>query len=314
MRRAFAFQRNRYGLFIAAAALFLAAWAAAPLSVSAQGKSKKPAADAKRSGKIAEVEKKGKSATLRVEESDGETFDVLIAPKTKFVVNGKGDAAFFKHPHLSASSESVVMNAGNNYLFGKKFTVYLGSNQPDPRFEKDAISPEVCHIAGPVVDADDESFTINVEGTPYKVNFEKGVAPDVSVVSTDPAHATVGSEIEVEGTTRAGKFHPSSVVVNLDRPMVEEEVFATEKGDKKGPKSKAAGSKGKTPKKARSDKTNQGDGGEGGISGDAPEGDPIKSGGDPFNVLTNKKGKATKKSTKPVPKAKNPFENGDSDS
>jgi hypothetical protein len=317
MRRVFGFPSKRSGLAITAVSLALAAWFVSPAGVLAQGgKSKKGSADtkkgsadtSKRAGTIAEVEKKGKAATLTVQEADGEKFPVQVAPKTKFEVHGKGDAAFFKHPHVSVSSERVVLNPANNYLFGRTFTVYLGS-QPEPLFEKDEVSAEVCHIAGPVVDADDESFTISVAGTPYKIAFEKGVVPEISVISTDPAHAAVGSEIEVEGTARGGKFHPSSIVVTLEKPMVADEVFAAEKGDKKGAKSKAQpASKGKTAKKAA--KSDQGDADGGAASGDDSDGTPIKPASDPFNVSgKDKKGKTGKKGGgKPIPKTKNPFD------
>lgn len=308
MRRWLASAGQRSRLLAALAALAVTGWTLVPTAVFAQaGKSKKSSAaeTSKRSGKIAEVEKKGKAATLTVEEADGEKFPVQIAPKTKFVVNGKGDAAFFKLPHVSVSSERIVMNPGNNYLFGKTFTVYLGAGAPEPTFERDPNSPEVCHIAGPVVDADDESFTINVSGTPYKINLEKGAAPDISVVSTDAAHAAVGAEIEVEGTTRAGKFHPTSVVVNLDRPMVADEVLAS--GDKKGAKTKSAGKTKPAKKTARS----KSDDGDAGIDGDAPAGEPIKQGSDPFNVLNKGNKKESKKGgTKPVPQPKKPFNDG----
>src|SRR5262249_21755096 len=157
---------------------------------------------------------------------------------------------------------------------GKNFTVHLG-NAPAAIFEQDEDKADVYHIAGPIVDCDETSFAINVGGEPYKVNLEQGADLSVAIESTDPDHASVGSPVEVEGTTRGGKFHATSVVVNLERPLVADEVFSA---DKKGAKSKTTAAS-KTAKKPA--KT-----GEKGDKEDAPEktddppatADPLKPG------------------------------------
>ena len=269
-------------------------------------KSRKGAAGSeKKSGKISEAERKGKACNLIIEQTDGEKLSVLVSPKIHFVVHGKGDATFLKHKNVSVSSDTVVMNAANQYLFGRKFTVHLGSNPPEPQFERDANSAEVVHIAGPVTDFSDESFVFTVNGTPYTVNFEKGVPPEVTVESTDTDHAIVGSPVEVEGSSRAGKFHPTAVIVTLERPMVADEVFASEK---KSAKSKA-GSSSKTAKKPakndKADKTDKGDKDDkADKSDDSTSSDPLNSNSDPFNVLKKKGSKKAKsggaKPKKPV--------------
>ena len=213
-----------------------------PAAASAQGaKSKKGAADGeKKTGKIAEVEKKGKTATITIEESDGEKFEVLINSKTNFIVNGKGDVSFFKHGGMSVSSDEVVRNAATNYLHGRKFTIHLGGKGPGERLEQDPGNPELCKIAGTVVDADEESFTFQAEGTPYKVGFDQG-GVDISVESTEPEHAVVGAQVGSSKERHAGKFHPTAIVVTLEKPMTATEAFGS--GDKKSAKSKTGSNK-----------------------------------------------------------------------
>jgi hypothetical protein len=200
------------------------------------------------------------------------------------------------------------MNAGNKYLFGKKFTIHLGNRPPAEAFEPDQTNPSVYHIAGPVVDCAEDSFTFEAGGTPYKVNFEQGVAPDISVESTEPEHAASGSAVELEGSMKAGKFHPTAIVVTLEKAMVADEVFAA--GDKKSAKSKhASKSAKKTTKtdKADKDKTDK----TADKADDAATNDVFKKPSDPFEVTKDKK---DSKKGKPAPKKdKKPAANNDSD-
>src|SRR5260370_19805458 len=190
-------KRIRYGQWVKGivAAATLAALLCLPTLVVAQAsKSKKAAPHAeKKSGKIAKVDSKGKSSALTVEEADGETFDMLVTAKMKnFLIKGDADAGFLKHRDVVVSSDSVVMS--NMQLFGKKFTVHLG-HAPEAVCEPDPNNPEVYRIAGPIIDGDDTSFTIHVGGSPYKVSFEKGLAPEIAVESTEPENARGGAKV-----------------------------------------------------------------------------------------------------------------------
>src|SRR5436190_7448162 len=178
-------------------------------------KSKKGADSDHKTGTVAQVEKKGKTATLTVQESDGEKLYLQVTAKTNFLVKGRGDVSFFKHSNVFVSADDIVVNAGNKYLFGKKFTIHIGNRPPAEAFEPDQTNPSVYHIAGPVVDCAEDSFTFEAGGTPYNVHFEQGVVPDISVESTEPEHATSGSAVELEGSMKAGKFLPTSIVVTL---------------------------------------------------------------------------------------------------
>jgi len=235
-----------------------------------------------------------------------------VNAKTNFVVKGRGDAAFFKHSNVFVSAENIVMNPGNKYLFGKKFTVHLGNKPPAERFEPDPNNPSVYQIAGPVVDCAEDSFTFEAGGTSYKVNFEQGVVPEISVESTEPEHAAVGSAVEVEGTTRGGKFHPTAIQVTLEKPMVADEVFAA--GDKKSAKSKHASKSAKKTTKPDKDKDKAEKSAEKGEVGTT--GEPLKPGttSDPFGLLDKDKKDSKKGKTPPPKKDKKPAANsGDSD-
>jgi hypothetical protein len=283
----------------------LASCVCLPAGAWAQGsKAKKGADSGHKTGTVAQVEKKGKTATLTIEESDGEKLDILVTAKTNFLVKGRGDATFFKHSNVSVSADEIVMNAGNKYLFGKKFTIHLGNKPPAEVFEPNPMNPSVYHIAGPVVDCAEDSFTFEAAGTQYKVGFEQNVVPEISVESTEPEHAVVGAAVEVDGTAnKGGKFNPTAIVVTLEKAMVADDVFGA--GDKKSGKSKSSKSAKKNMTKSdkgSKDKTDKSaDKGE-----DAAAGEPVKT-GDPFGVLDNKDGKkgkaAPKKDKKPAPKA-----------
>ena len=260
----------------------------------AQGAKGKKGGDVeKKSGTISEIKKKGKGATITVEERDGEKFDVEVTTKTHFLVRGTGDKSFFKHGTMHVSSENIVAN--NNYLFGKNFTIFLGGKGPAEQFESDPLSPQVIILSGTVTDGDDDKFTVVVDGTSHEIAFEQGKDVAVAVESTEIEHAVVGAKIEIEGTTRAAKFNPSAIVVTLEKPMPADEAFAG--GDKKG-KSKTAKTAGtkktatktgdKTAKKT-TDKSEAGDKDKGN--------NPLENTNDPFDV--NKKDPKSGKGTSP---------------
>ncbi|HEY2253606.1 MAG TPA: hypothetical protein VGH74_21170 [Planctomycetaceae bacterium] len=282
----------------------LATCACLPVGAWAQAsKSKKGLEKEHKTGTVAHVEKKGKAAILTIEESDGEKFDVMVTAKTHIVIKGGGDVSFFKHSPVFVTADDVVMNPGNKYLFGKKFTIHLGNKTPAEAFAPSETNPNVYTIAGPVVDSADDSFTFEALGTPYKVGFEQNAAIDVSVESTDPEHAAVGSAVEVEGTTKAGKFLPSAITVTLEKPLVADDVFAA---DKKSAKSKSKTASKKTSKADKADKSTD--------KGDEPAAgnDPFKKdSNDPFGVGGGDKKGAKKKPA--APKKDKKAANNDSD-
>jgi hypothetical protein len=210
---------------------------------------------------------------------------------------------------VSVSAGDIVLNPANKYLFGKKFMIHLGHKAPADRFEPDPTNPSVYQIAGQVVDCAEDSFTFEADGTPYKVNFEQGVVPDISVESTDPEHAAVGAPVEIEGTTRGGKFHPTAIVVTLEKPMVADEVFAN---DKKSAKSKHGASSKTAKKTSKADKDKADKTAAKGDEGASEE--PLKGGSsDPFGVLDKDKKNGKKSKTAPKKDKKPANNSGDPD-
>lgn len=219
-------------------------------TVAWQGsKGKKGPETEKIEGKVTGIEKKGKAATVTIEEDDGQTHEVLLPARLKVAINGKGDADFLR-PKVWVSSQKVVMV--NNLLFCSRYTVHVGTNPP-PLLRPEQGSEEIYHVSGQVVAIDDNSVTLNV-GNPkqtQKIAFEVGAPLDIAVSMADLDLIVEGSEIELEGVSRGTKFTPQKATVKLAQPLTAAEVFGAEKG--KADKAKSAGKSGKKPSKAKDD-------------------------------------------------------------
>lgn len=209
--------------------------AASSASVWAQASKtvKKPANDnsLKVSGKIVEIELKGKIPTFTVEKEGGEKQEVTVTPKMNFGIIGKGDTGFFR-PGLMVSTTAIL--SPQMQLFGKEYTVYIGT-KPPAKVVQNANSSSVYDVCGQVTAVDEDSVTLNFgprDGT-RKVFLEKESLV-ININSTDGALAKVGAEVEMEGLNRAGKFLPTGLMVTLTEPLKAEEVFAPD------PKTKAA--------------------------------------------------------------------------
>ncbi|MSR57122.1 MAG: hypothetical protein EXS05_05560 [Planctomycetaceae bacterium] len=255
------------------------------LSQALQGaKGKKGTETEKIIGKVTAIEKKGKSITLTVEKEGDQTLPVLLTPKLKVAVNGKGDVSFLR-AKTWVSSQSVVKV--NNALFGYRFMVHLG-NAPPVQLRPDPGSADVYHLCGQVVSADDESVTLSFGNAAktQKVMFEEGRLLEITVSSNDLDLIVEGSEIEMEGITRGTKFTPQRATVKLEKPLQADEVFGADKDGRKAAKSKSAGTA-KGGKK--SDKGKQ----------DEPAGGEVVDPADPFGELSK-----DKKGAKPAAKQK----------
>ena len=259
--------------------LLLAGLAGSPAAAFAQGaKGKKGAEAEKVTGKVTEVERKGKAATLTVEKDDGGTLEVAVTTKLPVLVTGKGDQSCIQ-PKAWVTSQQAVL--ANQELFAKSFTVYLGK-APPAHCGSDPMSMEVYQISGQVTAAGSEAFVLNCgdEFGTHRVSFEQGARIDVTVNSSEHDLIEAGNKIELEGMTRAGKFVPSKATVTVEKLLTGDDLFPDAKKAKKGaPAAKTAGTAKKTGKK------------------DEPEGDAAAAGnsGDPFGVLGNDAKKAPDK-------------------
>ena len=238
----------------------------------AQGKAQRKGPEAEKiSGKITQVEAKGKAATLTVEGDGGQTLEVLLTAKTRFSVSAPGEVANIQ-PKMFLVAERAVES--NNLLFARKFDLYVGGQTPPATIQRDPKSPEVFYIAGMVTGTDKEGVVLNVGGALKPIRFEQGAAPEIRVFTSQIDLIKEGAEIEMEGNTRNGKFLPSNVVVSLAEPLTADEL---------------SGRKAKVPPKATAKATPRGKKAAGGEPG-STEG---ASGDDPFGFANKKKGAKT---------------------
>lgn len=233
------------------------------------------------SGKISEIERKGKLVTFVIERDDGGKLEVMVTPKLGFSVTAKGDQAFLQ-PRVGISSDKLFV--ANNELFGKEFNVHLGA-APGAFLRRDPQSAEAYHIGGMITAADAQSVTVNIgaAGKPQKITFEQGAEVTINVVSTDPALVVEGSTVELEGNTRGTKFLPTKLAVTLEQPLTAEDVLA----DKKGGKTAKTATGSKSAATSKSSKSAKG-------AKDDPAGDAAGAANDPFGLLGKKDAKGTK--------------------
>jgi len=276
----FSAQRNsnwsrRWATQALGAALVLAVcsattWAQASKTV------KKPANEnPKVSGKITDVEMKGKVATFTVEDEGGKKQEVTITPKMNFGVVGKGDAGFFR-PGLMVSTTALM--SPQMQLFGKEYTVYIGT-KPTAKVVQNPSSPMVYDVCGLVTAADEDSVTLNFGRDGVRKVFLEKDALVININSNDASLVKAGAEAELEGRNLAGKFLPTGMMVTLAEPLSADEVFPD-------PKAKAATKPATTQSKTAAKSA---------TAKDAPAADA----NDPFGVLK-------KKDDKPKPAEKKP--------
>lgn len=188
-------------------------------------------------GKIQEVEFKGKVANLTIERTDGgEPLEILVTPKLKVQISGSADSS------LLVVKQSVVVRGAfesNKEWFAKRFEVYPGSPPPVSGIQQESEKGGAYVIAGTLLAHENGKLLINAGGKQVPVNFEQGAVPEIVVLSSQMELAKVGSPIEVEGSTRGGKFLPQKVSIQLSDPLTPED-FAPRKAEKKAAPSKPA--------------------------------------------------------------------------
>jgi len=189
------------------------------------------------SGKIQELEFKGKTANLVIERADGgDPLELLVTPKLKVQISGTADASF-----LGAKQSIVARGAfeSNKEWFSKRFEVYPGSAPPMAGVQPESEKGGAYVIAGTLLAHENGKLLINAGGKQVPVNFEQGGDPEIRVFSSQLELAKVGSAIEVEGSTRGGKFLPQRVSIQLADPLTPED-FAPRKPEKKSATAKTA--------------------------------------------------------------------------
>jgi hypothetical protein len=246
-----------------------------PTALLAQGgKSRKGGETETFPGKVTEVEKKGKAYKLVIEKDAGETLDLLVTPKVKVAVTGKGEQGLLQS-RVWVSSESLVLS--NNELFGHQFTVHYG-DAPAAQCRPDPKAGDVYLMAGQILTVSEEALTVNCgQGREHvKVAFEKGAAVEIAVSSNNAAFIKVGTALELEGATHNSRFVPTQITVPLEKPLTADDV-QTILGEKKPAKAKPSANGRGSKRLPRKNTTI-----------DPVDGEPIGTASDPFGVLGGK--------------------------
>ncbi len=209
-----------------------------PVAWAQTTKGRKPGPDLEKlSGKIQEVEFKGKAANLIIDRTDGgDPLEILVTPKLKVLISGSADSA------ILVPKQSVVVRGAfesNKEWFAKRFEVYPGSPPPTSGIQPEAEKGGAYVIAGTLLAHENGKLLINAGGKQVPVNFEQGAAPEIVVFTSQLELAKVGSPIEVEGSTRGGKFLPQKILIQLQDPLTPED-FAPRKPEKKAAPPKPA--------------------------------------------------------------------------
>ena len=219
---------------------------ALPVVAQANKTAKKPGSEPEVvTGKITQVEKKGKTAILSIEKegaAEGEAkLEVLLTPTINFGIHQTGDSNFLR-PNVMISGQGAAAKDGKS-LSLSEVTVHIGY-RPNPQVVREF--ENIFQVCGQIVGADamQKNFLVNFgQGPPMRVTVEMGATIKASTQDTDiiPENA----KVTVEGITRGGKFLVHKVTVKLDSQLTAEEAFNPKKkipmpAAKKEPTPKAA--------------------------------------------------------------------------
>jgi hypothetical protein len=194
----------------------------------AEGEGNRPSAEAQqgppvKTGRILEAETKGKLTTLKIESTEGESYEVKLTPQLEFFVVGKGDAGFVR-PGVYMTARGVMTN---ETIFVKEVNVVLlakGKRPPVGKVQKATVkegeSVNTFEVSGQIVEMapskdypDHTAVALKVAGKPPAVWLEPGYT--VTVASSDPAHAAAGADVEIGmRPLKGGKLMPVALRVH----------------------------------------------------------------------------------------------------
>ena len=179
-------------------------------------------------GRILEIESKGKLTTLKIESSLGETYDVKLTPQVSFFIIGDGDASFIQ-PGAYIEARGTK---SNDPVFLQKVTVYLlpkGKRPPAGRVQKgsaaDGESLNIYDVSGVITTVgpaegypEYTAVGLKVAGRVPPVWLEPNC--QIEVASSDPAHTAVGADLEMAmKPLRGGKKMPVAIRIRRETPF-----------------------------------------------------------------------------------------------
>lgn len=179
-------------------------------------------------GRLLEVETKGRITTLKIESTDGKSYEVKVTPTLDFTVVGSGDKGFIK-PGMFVTARGVLTQ---EKVFVQNLTVHLlpkGKRAPSGGIRKAAAqvgeSALIHEVAGEITAVgpaegypDYTALSLKLPGRNPPVWLEKDF--QVRVSSSDPAHASPGSDLEMAmKPLPGGKFTPVGIRVQRETPF-----------------------------------------------------------------------------------------------
>lgn len=185
-------------------------------------------------GRLLELDTKGRVTTLKIETTDGESYEVKVTPMLDFAILGGGDPSFVK-PGMFLSARGVM---SQEKIFVQNLNIHVfpkGKRPPPGRFVKGQPQPgeslSLYEVSGEIVSAgpaedypDYTALVLKVPGRNPPVWLEKGF--QVRVSSTEPAHASAGADVELAlRPVRGGKLFPVGVRIYREAPFTAEEVL-----------------------------------------------------------------------------------------
>jgi hypothetical protein len=192
-------------------------------------------------GRVAEVQKKGRGTTLVVETDAGEKREFPLTPKVQFVISAQGDAGFVV-PGQYLAGKGVLTNGK---VFLNSLTIQLvrkGQRPPPGKMvkapAKTGESQNAYLVSGPIVSRETDKdypdyqvLALKTAGPGAPIMLEKGF--QVTVETSDTALVPAGAPIELEGTPlpRDG-FNLVKATIRLAEPLDSATIMAAGDGKK----------------------------------------------------------------------------------
>ncbi|MEZ6067259.1 MAG: hypothetical protein R3B90_16500 [Planctomycetaceae bacterium] len=190
-----------------------------------------------KSGKLTEVQQKGRTTTLILQMDDGQTHEVKVTPLISLAINGTGSKDLLEAGRLV--SGTGIMS--NNTIFLTEVTVHLlpkGRKAPTGGVQK--IEAEAGESVNQYMVGGELTSFGPADGFPEYMALGlklRGNVPNVwtekeytvKVSSADPEHAPVGSPVEVQyKLLRGGREMPAAIIVTREEPFTLDDVSEDE--------------------------------------------------------------------------------------
>ncbi len=191
-----------------------------------------------RSGKLIEVQTKGRLRTLIIEEDDGTRHEVRLTPKIQFAVTGPGDKGFLQVGQFITgkgvlTNEQLFLSEVTVYLLPKGKRPPLGKYQKAPKKEGESVNTYLISGAitavGPDKDYSDYTrLALKTSGRVPPIFLDKNFKLKIS--SSDISHAPDGASVQMlVRPLRGGRVMPMRIKIDRTEPFKSEEILGEKK-------------------------------------------------------------------------------------